>query len=198
MKKTLAAVILMVALSSSAFAKDYNNTSGKITLEGEKFSLSVENPKTGATGFAIGSTFGEGTKVGAIDTKFTYFRDGNLNDCQIKVGKDFAIPNTPLYAGNSFNYDFGETTSKNEFAVNPYVGISYPINKFTPYAEAGYSWKSLQGDYTDMNPKGSYFEIGSSYSVSEKTSVKLSVTDSRDKKWETSDKEAQIGLTVKF
>jgi len=198
MKKTLAATVLMVALSTSAMAENFNNTSGKITLKSEKFSLEMSNPKTGATSFAVGSTIGEGTKVGAIDTKVTYFRNGDVDDYQIKAGKNFQKPGSPVYVGNSLKFDFGDTTTKNELSINPYIGLSTTVDKFTPYVETGYTWKSLQGNYTDMDSNASYFEIGSSYNVNETMSVKLSVTDTRDKDWDNGDKEAQVGLTVKF
>ena len=80
MKNTLAATILMVALSTSAYAESYNNTSGKIILESDKFFLSLVSPKTGASEFAVGG------EVGPVNATVTYKRDGSVDDYQVKVG----------------------------------------------------------------------------------------------------------------
>jgi predicted porin len=192
MKHTLAASIIMAAISTSAYAENFNNTSGKVTLESDKYFLSLVAPKTGASEFAVGG------EVGPVDATVTYKRDGDLDDYQIKIGKSMAVLTTPIYIGTNNSFDWGDSTTKNTLTLEPHVGVSRTFNKLTPYAETGYSWQSKQGSFTDMDRNAAYIEVGANYTVSEKMSVGVSVTDTRDKSWDNGDKEAQVGITVKF
>lgn len=192
MKNTLAATILMVALSTSAYAESYNNTSGKIILESDKFFLSLVSPKTGASEFAVGG------EVGPVNATVTYKRDGSVDDYQVKVGKSMTLPATPVYIGASNSFDWGDSITKNTLTIQPHVGVSQTFNKVTPYAETGYSWQSKQGSFTSMSRNAAYIEVGAGYTVTEKLSVGVSITDTRDKSWNNGDKEAQVGITVKF
>ncbi len=81
----------MAAISTSAYAENFNNTSGKVTLESDKYFLSLVAPKTGASEFAVGG------EVGPVDATVTYKRDGDLDDYQIKIGKSMAVLTTPIY-----------------------------------------------------------------------------------------------------
>jgi len=192
MTKTITAAIFMAALSTSAFAEDFNNTAGKVTLESEKFSFSVTTPKTGANAYALGG------EVGPVNATFTYKRDNAVDDYQLKIGKSITLPATPVYIGASNSFDWGDSITKNTLTIQPHVGVSQTFNKVTPYAETGYSWQSKQGSFTTMTRNASYIKIGTDYTVTEKLSLGVSITDTRDKNWNNGDKEAQVGITVKF
>tara|TARA_B110000285_G_C15008067_1_gene554927 strand:- start:126 stop:704 length:579 start_codon:yes stop_codon:yes gene_type:complete len=192
MKKTIATVAIMTALSTSAFAGNFDNTTGKITLKSDDFSLSLSAPETGADQFSVT------VPTKHVDITGSYLRNGSIDDYQIKVGKDVNILTTPVYVGNQAKYGFGDSTTKDTLTIEPHIGVSTTYNKFTPFAEVGYSWKALSGSFTNFDRDASYMEIGTAYAVTEKFSLKASITDTRDKDFDNGDKEATIGAVIKF
>lgn len=194
MKNIIAAAVLLTALSTATVvnAENFNNTTAKLTVNTENYTLSVKSPKTGSTGFSIG------TGIGPVDATATYFRDGNTNDFQLKVGKELTVPTIPVYIGASLKYDFGESSDNNSLTSTPYIGVSHSFNKITPFAEIGYSWRVTDDSYTDVDAYSSYLEVGTSYAISDRTSLKLSLVDSKDDTFKNGDKEFLMGLTISF
>ena len=194
MKKTLLAVAAMAMFSTAAIAEDYDNTAVKLTAKTENYSFSVKSPKTGATDFEASTT------VGPVDVTGTWSRDGATDDYAIKVGKEVEVAG-PVYAGASAEFTFGDsyTTDTRTLVATPYVGVAHTMGQLTPYAEAGYAWKSTSNDVLNFARNDSYLEVGASYAVTPAMAVKLSVSETRDVDFKNAgDRNATVGVTVKF
>ena len=180
--------------STAAVAGDFDNTAVKLTAQSEAFSISVKAPETGATEFAVGTT------VGPVDLTGTWSRDGSTDDYAIKVGKEVEVAG-PVYAGASAEFTFGDsyTTDTRTLVATPYVGVAHTMGQLTPYAEAGYAWKSTSNDVLNFARNDSYLEVGASYAVTPAMAVKLSVSETRDVDFKNAgDRNATVGVTVKF
>src|SRR5210317_1422753 len=176
MKKTLITAALVAMLGTSVMADDFDNTAIKMTAVTDNYSVSVKSPKTGATEFAIG------TEVASLDTTVTWKRNGDVDNYSVKADKSMDLGLTPLYAGASAKFSFGDsfTSDTRTLDLSPYVGVSHAIGALTPYAELGYAWQSTQKDIIDFDRDSSYIEVGASYAMSETASWKLSVVEARD------------------
>ena len=193
----LSVAVAAMITSTSAIAADWDNTAIKMTAVTDDYSISVKSPKTGATEFALGT---EVTGTG-IDATVKWKRNGAVDNYSVKAGKSIEVPATPLYAGASAEFSFGDsfTSDTRTLDLSPYVGISQAIGAITPYAEIGYAWQSTQKDLVDFDRDSSYIEVGASYAVSEALSAKLSVTEARDVDFNNpGDMQAEVGLTFKF
>ena len=195
MKKTLLTVAIATMLSSTAFAEDFDNTAIKMTAVTDDYSISIKSPKTGATEFAVAG------EVSSLDATVKWKRNGAVDDFALKLGKEMNVPSTPLYAGASAEFSFGDsfTADTRTMDLSPYVGVTHTMGKLTPFAELGYAWQSTQNDIVDFDRDSSYVEVGASYALSEAVSAKLSVTEARDISFTNpGDRNAEVGLTFKF
>lgn len=195
MKKTAMTVALAAMISSSAMAADYDNTAVKMTAVTDNYSVSIKSPETGATEFSAS------TGVGPVDVTATWKRDGSTDDYALKVGKEINVDTTPLYAGADAEFSFGDsyTSDTRTLIATPYVGVSTTVDKLTPFAELGYSFKSTQNDIVDFARNDSYVKVGASYAIDAKTTLGVSVSETRDVDFKNpGDRQAEVGLTFKF
>lgn len=195
MKKTLITAALVAMLGTSVMADDFDNTAIKMTAVTDNYSVSVKSPKTGATEFAIG------TEVASLDTTVTWKRNGDVDNYSVKADKSMDLGLTPLYAGASAKFSFGDsfTSDTRTMDLSPYVGVAHTMGKLTPFAEVGYAWQSTQKDILDIDRNSSYIEVGASYALSEKVSAKVVITEARDVDFANpGDRNAEVGLTFKF
>ena len=195
MKKIITTVALATMLSTAAVADDFDNTAMKLTAVTDNYSISIKSPKTGATEFAIGG------EIASLDTTAKWKRNGDVDNYAIKADKSTGVGTTPLYAGASAEFSFGDsfTSDTRTLDLSPYVGVSHAIGALTPYAELGYAWQSTQKDIIDFDRDSSYIEVGASYAMSETASWKLSVVEARDADFDNAgDMQAEVGLTIKF
>ena len=196
MKKTLLAVAAIATISTAAMAEDFDNTAIKMTAESEAYSLSISNPKSGATEFSASTDL-----QGMVDVTGTWSRNGDVDDYAIEVAKEVAVPATPVYAGAKAEFKFGDsyTSDTRELVATPYVGVSATFDKLTPFAEVGYSFKSTANDILDISRNDSYAKLGVSFAVSEKVDLGVSVKEVRDIDFANpGDRQAEVGITVKF
>lgn len=195
MKKTMMSIALAAMISTSAMAEDYDNTAVSLTAETDNYSLSIKSPKTGATEFSAS------TGVGYVDVTGTWLRDGSTDDYALKIGKEVNYETTPFYAGADAEFTFGDSYNSDNrtLIATPYVGVSTSIDKITPFAEVGYSFKSLSNDLLDVNRNDSYVKLGADYALDAKTSLGVSVKEVRDVDFgNPGDRQAEVGLTIKF
>jgi hypothetical protein len=195
MIKTITTIAAVAMLSTTAMAADWDNTAVKVTAQTDDYSISVKSPKTGATEFAVGGI------VASVDATVKWKRNGAVDDFAVKAGKSVDIPATPLYAGASAEFSFGDsfTADTRTMDLSPYVGVTHTMGKLTPFAELGYAWQSTQNDIVDFDRDSSYVEVGASYALSEAVSAKLTVTEARDINFKNpGDRNAEVGLTFKF
>ena len=191
---TMMMVAAVAMISTAAVAGDYDNTAVKLTAQSDAYSISVKAPETGATEYAVGTT------VGPVDLTGTWSRNGAVDNYAIKAGKEMAVVG-PVYAGASAEFTFGDsyTTDARTLVATPYVGVAHTLGQLTPYAEAGYAWKSTSNDVLNFARNDSYLEVGASYAVTPVMAVKLSVSETRDVDFKNAgDRNATVGVTVKF
>ena len=191
---TMMMIAAVAMISTAAVAGDYDNTAVKLTAQSDAYSISVKAPETGATEFAVGTT------VGPVDLTGTWSRNGAVDNYAIKAGKEMAVVG-PVYAGASAEFTFGDsyTTDTRTLVATPYVGVAHTMGQLTPYAEAGYAWKSTSNDVLNFARNDSYLEVGASYAVTPAMAVKLSVSETRDVDFKNAgDRNATVGVTVAF
>lgn len=196
MKKTILAVAAMAMVSTAAFADDYDNTAVKLTAKTETYNISVKAPKTGAQEFAVGTNV-----QGIVDVTGTVLRNGDTTDYQVKLGKGIEVATTPLYAGVTGAFNFGDsyTSDTRSVVVEGTVGAKKAFGNLTPFAEVGYSFKSTTNDIVDFNRNASFVKVGASYAVTPAMSVGVSVKEARDIDFKNpGDRQAEVGLTVRF
>jgi len=186
----------MAMVSTAAFADDYDNTAVKLTAKTETYNISVKAPKTGAQEFAVGTNL-----QGIVDVTGTVLRNGDTMDYQVKLGKGIEVATTPLYAGVTGAFNFGDsyTSDTRSVVVEGTVGAKRAFGNLTPFAEVGYSFKSTTNDIVDFNRNASFVKVGASYAVTPAMSVGVSVKEARDIDFKNpGDAQAEVGLTVRF
>lgn len=195
MRHTLIAIAAGAMLSTAAMAENYDNTAVKLTAETENYAVSVTNPKTGATDFALTAP------VGPVNVTGTWSRDGSVDDFAVKVGKETSIEGSPLYVGADAEFSFGDSYNNDtrSLIATPYVGLSTTIEKLTPFAEVGYSFKSTTKDIVDFSRNASYVKVGASMAIDTNVDLAVSVKENRDTDFKNpGDRQAEVGLTFKF
>ena len=201
MKKLFLVMLSCAFLSMPAVAGNYDNTGVSINAEGEKYGLSIG---TGAT-----ADFSDDAQVIEVHTNgnpinigVAYIDDGTNTDWRYTAGadKDLAtVGSFNVYGGGDIHYTTGDTLSKDEMRLSPFVGAETSmVTNLTPFVEVGYDWKSLEGDFTDFDRADSYASVGTSIALSETSSLKIAVNREMDKEWDATDTEASLGFTVKF
>ena len=191
---TMMMIAAVAMISTAAVAADYDNTAVKLTAQSDAYSISVKAPETGATEFAVGTT------AGPVDLTGTWSRNGAVDNYAIKAGKEMAVAG-PVYAGASAEFTFGDsyTTDTRTLVATPYVGVAHTMGQLTPYAEAGYAWKSTSNDVLNFARNDSYLEVGASYAVTPVMAVKLAIKETRDTNFKNAgDRNATVGVTVNF
>ena len=193
MKRLIIAVAAFATLSTAAIAEDFDNPTVQFTMKTKDYFIQSQSPQSGADQFTIGG------KAGPIDSlSLTLKNNGDTQDWKIQANKK--ATKGPAYAGAKGAYWWGDSFTANERVdLTPYVGLSQNIGKFTPFAEVGMTWKSTTNDVMNFDKKDSYIDVGSSYALTDALSLKLSVKDSRDTSFKSTDNmEAKLGITVKF
>ena len=194
--KHIAIFAVAAMISTSAMAADYDNTSVKITAKTDAFHISMKAPETGAQELALGSS-----TLAPVDLEAKWTRNSGVENYELKAGKSMDLGLTPLYAGASAKFSFGDsfTSDTRTMDLSPYVGVAHAMGKLTPFAEVGYAWQSTQKDILDIDRDSSYVEVGASYALSEKVSAKVVITEARDVDFgNPGDRNAEVGLTFKF
>ena len=191
----------LAILSGPVYAKNYDNTGFSMNAEGEKYGLSIG---TGAT-----ADFSDDAQVievhtngNAIDLGVAYIDDGTNTDYRYTAGgeRDLAtVGSMNLYGGGDIHYTHGDTLTKDEMRLSPFIGAETSMGtNLTPFVEMGYDWKSLEGDFTDFDRADSYASVGTLITLSDNTSISVSVNREMDKDWNSTDTEASVGFTVNF
>ena len=199
MKTMLLTVALILGLSTSAFAEDFDKTGLALSAEGEKFGVSLS---TGASrDFADNArVLGVYTTSNPVNFGLQYVENGDLDDYRINVFKrgDVALSNLNFYGVAEAHYDFGDSFTKNELRLSPYVGVELTDAGFVPFVEAGYDFKSIEGDYLDFNKADSYGTAGARIPVTANTTVTVALLQKMDTKFNKTDREALVSFNVKF
>ena len=201
MKKLLFVMLSCALFSMPALSKNYDNTGYSMSAEGEKYGLSIG---TGATrDFADDAQVIEiHTNGNTIDVGVAYIDDGTNTDYRYTAGAERdlgTIGSMNVYGGGDVHFTTGDTMAKDELRLSPFVGAETSMGtNLTPFVELGYDWKSLEGDYTDFNKADSYASVGTSIALSEKSSIKVSISREMDTGWNATDTEASVGFSVSF
>lgn len=195
----MATLAVLIGLTTSAFAEDFNKTGASITAEGEKFGVSLS---TGATrDFADNArTLGIYTTSNPVNFGLQYIENGDVTDYRLNtsIRKDLQLANLNVYGVAEAHYDMGDSFTKNELRLSPYAGVELTDVGFTPFAELGYDWKSNSSDYLNLDKADSYGKAGIRVPVTENTTITVSMLQKMDTDFKKTDREAQVGFKVKF
>ena len=200
-KLTTFIAVLVLGLTSSAFAADYDKTGVSLSAEGEKFGVSLS---TGASrDFADDArVLGIKTTSHPINWGLQYIENGNVDDYRISVEtkKEVEAPFTgiSLYGVAEAHYDFGDSFTNKELRLSPYAGVKGDMGKIKPFVEAGYDWKSTEGSYLDFSKADSYAKLGADIPMTGTTTLTANVLQKMDKDFNKSDREVQLAFKVKF
>jgi len=194
--KHIAIFAIAAIISTSALAEDYDNTAVKFTAQTESFHISIAEPKTGASSFAIGSS-----SIAPVDLEATWMRNGDVDNYSVNAGKSMNLPLAGLYAGADAKLTFGDsfTTETRTLALTPHVGAKGNVMGVSPYAELGLSWQATSNEWANFDRSRSYIELGASYAITNALDFKVSITEPRDMNFtDAGERQAQVGFTVKF
>jgi len=194
--KHIAIFAVAAMISTSAMAADYDNTSVKITAKTEAFHISMKAPETGAQELALGSS-----TLAPVDLEAKWTRNSGVENYELKAGKSMDLGLTPLYAGASAVYAFGDsyTSDTRTVTVTPHIGASTDVMGIAPYAEVGLAFQATQNEITDFDRNSSYLEVGATYAMNTALDMKVSVSEARDVDFANpGDRQIEVGFTVKF
>jgi len=189
----------LFGLTTSAFAEDFDKTGISLSAEGEKFGVSLS---TGATrDFSQeANVLGAYTTALPVNLGIQYIENGAIKDYRLNVFKrgDVALSNLNFYGVAEAHYDFGDSYDKNELKLSPYVGVELTDAGFVPFVEAGYDFKSVEGDYLDFSRADSYGKVGVRIPVTTNTTIDVALLQKMDTDFNKTDREALVGFNVKF
>jgi opacity protein-like surface antigen len=198
MKNTIITAALVAMISSVSFADDYDNTSVTIAAEGPAYGVELSTNDTTRMVSVYNTN-------GALDLGVQLLDNGTNRDYNVSVSKTIDMPIgsaestvATVYVSGEAEYNWGDSFTKSELHLTPKVGAKTAIGNFTPFGELGYGMKSLEGDYTDIDRDTPFAEVGSSFKLTDNTSLRASVLQSMDTDWNKTDRELGLKLTVQF
>lgn len=202
MKQLLTLFAALAFTSSAALADDFNNTGAAIALEGEKMGFSLSTGSA-TTDFADDAqVLGAYYDTGILRFRGEYIDDGSNTDYRLSLGKrmDFGAEGSTVnfYAVPEAHFTFGDTLAKDELRLSPYVGAEMQVGKITPFIEAGYDWKSTEGEFMEFSKANSYASIGSKLPLTDTTSLVVSINQEMDSEFTKTDREVALKLVAKF
>lgn len=196
--KYIMSAALVAFMFSTANAEDYNNTSVTMAAEGDTYGVELSTNDTTRKVSVYNTN-------GALDLGVQLLDNGTNTDFNVSVGKtidrSIGMPESPLatvYASAEAEYNWGDSFTKSEMHFTPKLGAKKALGDLTPFAEVGYGFKSIEGDYLDIDRDTPFAEIGTSVKLTDYTSLKASVTQSMNTDWEKTDRELGLKLTVQF
>lgn len=200
MKNMLLAMALFLGLTTSAFAEDFDRTGISVSAESEKYGVSLG---TGASrDFSKDArVLGFYTTSEPINFGIQYIENGDIQDGRLSVNSRGELPLGAFtaYGVAEAHFDFGDSYDKNELLLSPYAGVELRgISAVTPFIEAGYDWKSVEGDFLDFSDEDSYAKVGGRISVTPNTVLTVSVLQKMTTNFDKTDREAQVAFNVKF
>lgn len=194
MKKTIIAAALLVALTGTAQADDYDNTSISMAAESATMGISLSTNDTSRSidVYTIGRSLDLG--AGVSD-------NGTNRDYSLSAGRTMDIVNVgPVgtYVDGEVEYNWGDTFTKSEMHFTPTLGGKMDLGIISPYAEVNYLLKSVEGDFTSIDKVNPTMTFGTKVALTTSTSLNAKLTNSLNSDWKSTDKEVSVGLTVKF
>jgi len=194
MKKTIIAAALLVALTGTAQADNYDNTSISMAAESATMGISLSTNDTSRSIDVY--TMGRALDFGAGVSD-----NGTNRDYSLSAGRTMDIVNVgPVgtYVDGEVEYNWGDTFTKSEMHFTPTVGGKMDLGLIAPYAEVNYLLKSVEGDFTSIDKVTPTMTFGTKVALGTSTSLNAKLTNSLNSDWESTDKEVSVGLTVKF
>lgn len=201
MKKTLLFVVVSTMLSTAAVAEDFNKTGVAVSAQGQHFGVSVE---TGShKDFADGSrVIGINSNGLPVDVRAEFIEKDSTQDYRLTVGKRAETnlgTSAVVYGVAEAHYTFGDSFTKNELRLSPYAGVDILTGTtVVPFVEAGYDWKSQEGDHTNFSKADSYAKVGARLSINKHAGVVIAVRQEMNTTFDKTDRQAEVKLAVNF
>ena len=207
MIKIIMTTAFAIALATTAHADNFDDISMNINLTSDNTTVSAG---TGANyDFAdTANVYGIKHNFGMVYGQVEFIDDSANDDYRFTVGKLFTTgaidpvtgeaPRLTLYAAPEVHYTVGDSFTKDELRINPFVGASMTAGKVTPYAELGYDWSSLEGDLFNLDRADAYAEVGVSMPVSDKAAIQVALMQDLDSSFNSVDRELALTFHVNF
>jgi len=195
MKKTFATAAMAVLMSSAVMADDYDNTAYSISADSTTWGLSLTTGNTTDYGDDA-QTLDIHTNGDGINFGVTFIETGT--DMDYRATASSTIQGNIAYLRAGVSYDWGDNFATEELRFSPVVGVEKTIGSYKPFAELGYDYKSLEGDYLDFDAADSHATVGVAYNLTESAAVTATVTREMDKDFDKTDQELGLGFSVKF
>lgn len=200
MKKLLSILALSTVLTGQAIAGDYDNTGVSVSAQGEKFGVSLGTGES--NDFASDAqVLGLNTNGLPIDARAEIVDNGTNRDYRLTAGKTFEAPlgsAAVFYVVPELHYTWGDSYTKRELRLSPYVGLDVVAGPVTPFVEMGYDWKSQAGDYANFAKADSYAKLGLRVPVAAKADLTVAVVRKMDEKFNKTQNQVMTGLAVRF
>ena len=199
MKTVLMTTIFAVALSTSAFAEDFDNNTFDLVAEMGAYSLSVEGDENDVTDYTLGVT-APATTVGGLATvtsgEVSYNVDAETVGIRMEQLVSLNVVGTVDVTGAAaIQYTASENDLENgAFFFEPTVGVNADINDtFAVYAEVAYTWEIADAE---LQNRAAVMELGMPISVGDNVTVVPSVNRGFDGGVEETN--ANLQVTFKF
>tara|TARA_A200000159_G_scaffold14824_1_gene12263 strand:- start:16237 stop:16860 length:624 start_codon:yes stop_codon:yes gene_type:complete len=207
MKKLILSFAFAVAIASTAYADNFDDTSMNINITSDKTTLSAG---TGASyDFAdTANVYGIKHDFGTVYGQVEFIDDDVNDDYRFTVGKLYTTavadpvtgeaPRVTFYAAPEVHYTVGDSFTKDELRISPSIGAAFDAGLVVPYAELGYDISSVEGDLFDFSRADAYAELGVAVPVSDKASVQVALMQDLDSDLNSVDREIALTFNVNF
>ena len=203
MRKSLALLASMLFVANAALADDYDKPGFVVNAESELVGITVgTGASTEFSDEAYTIDVHTGDSLPAV-AGFIVATEGSNRDYRLYVNKSVEV-----FGGNSasivvtpeVSYTTGDTFAKDELKVGPTLYASYDLQYVKPFAEVGFSYKSMKGDFLDFSRADSHSRIGVEVPIPNAPNIALSlaVVDERDADFNKVDRELVTTLSVRF
>lgn len=195
MKKTFVMAIAAILMSSVAMADDYDNTAYSISADSSTWGLSLTTGNTVDYGDDA-QTLDIHTNGNAVNVGVTFVETGT--DMDYRFSASSTANGELAYLTVGMSYDWGDNFATEELRFSPIVGVEKTIGEYKPFAELGYDYKSLEGNYLDFDAADSHATVGVSYNLTESATITATTTREMNKDFDKTDQELGLGFAVKF
>ena len=192
MKTLMIASAFAAALSTAAFAEDFDNTGVNVVLERDNLTFGVDAVGGEATSLSIGVAVLPHA-VGGADADVTLGFEYGIQSEDLKFSAAYGLTKNygklSAYADAEAAYTIASGADAGDWDVTPTIGTAYRVNdKLTAFGEVAYTWEASN----DWTANGGTVEAGARYALSDD----LALTPSLVRTFDTGADETNLNLEV--
>lgn len=198
MKTIFMAAAATIALTTFAFANDFEDTTYEMTVYSGALDFNIEATDDEFSSFEGGLSFLDHGVGDTYEGNVRAFTEYDFIVDEFTFGAEYVANwnvahSTALYGAIGLEYAALENDLDNgDFQTSPYIGITHSFNKtISAFAEVGYTW-DLQDFRTDV--RGGYAEIGMPVNVTDTVAIVPSLIQTFDVPNETLNANIEVVL----